>query len=89
MSKKPAFVPVDNSYNELIMYEEPVALDDSPATPDCKNKKTGYHLPEREVFYPDKNVTFVKKEIFYPTPASPSQSFIVTDDTIEGSDENP
>ena len=89
VSKKPAFVPVDNSYNELIMYEEPVALDDSPATPDCKNKKTGYHLPEREVFYPDKNLTFVKKEIFYPTPASPSQSFIVTDDTIEGSDENP
>ena len=87
MSKKPAFASVDNSYHELIMFKESEKTIDVPASSKQDDEKSGYRLPEREVFYPVKNSTLVKKEIFYPEPSVTPKSFTVTDEPIEGSNE--
>lgn len=86
-SKKPAFAPVNNSYNELVIFEEcAVSAGANQTLPEEVKKADRNGLPEREVFYPDDKVSFVKKEIFDPnlSPASSSEPFIVTDETIEG-----
>ena len=83
ISKKPAFAPVDNRYTENVIYPEAAVKRVIQHSPAKVNEVHG--LPEREIFYPPENVSFVKKEVFSPASSQPG-SFTVTDDIVEGQD---
>ena len=85
-SKRPAFSDVDNSYTEDVMYAEIAVKTAVEQAISDKRKSNG--LPEREVFCPPENQSYVKKEVFYPNESIQPNSFMVTDDIIEGQNDS-
>lgn len=85
ISKKPAFAMVNTSYTEDVLYEQAENTDvrqvrpAKPLTPDG--------LPQREIFRPSQEISFVKKEIFAPEVNRSPASFTVSDETPDENSE--
>lgn len=78
IAKRPPFAPVNVSYTEDIMYPESVKERD--LQPQAAQPRTVKGLPQREIFYPAEEISFVKKEVFSPKEPDASALFTVTEE---------
>lgn len=79
VSKKPAFAMVNTSYTEDVLYEQAENTDVRQVKPAKPSTPDG--LPQREIFRPSEEISFVKKEIFAPEVNRSPASFTVSDET--------